>query len=292
MKISIFTTLGNIGNTPDYWQYAWREALQSYLDFADEVVVVWGGKKPSRPDPYEENLKTIDLFWPYDFSWEEIAKHFNAGLEACTGDWAIKMDIDYIIHEKDMEGWRTQLEGYLKENWAVCSFMKFTVLNVFRAYQKVHLPFIINKNSLLPVKFGIPTDDPGSAWGYHILAQGFDDRRGLPVGTTIPDEMVRSTGVDIFNYDNTFRNKEKTGEHFLRFSNARAKAGFKRQWGNTKEEALKKFCDMMASRIKKTSGTYKPLNHMCHPKYIRDRIKGLTVDEFGANNWNNFKGIL
>jgi len=291
MKISIFTTLGNIGNTPDYWQYAWREAIQSYCDFADEVIVIWGGGGEVIGFDLaslnnNKNLWVRSLPWPYDFSWEQIAQAFNAGLENCTGDWIIKMDIDYVIHEKDMDSLRTQLEAYMKEDWGLCSFMKFTVLNKNRAYQKVHLPFIINKKKLGDtVKFGIPTDDPKSAWGYPIFASGYDKERDLPTGTSIPDDMVRSTGVDIFNYDNTFRNKEITGEHFLRFSDAREKAGFKREWGSTKEEALEKFTNMMRSRIKKTTGTYKPLSLKSHPKYIKDRVENLTPDLYGFNSW-------
>lgn len=283
MKISIFTPLGNIGNTPDYWQYAWSEALESYSDFADEVVVVWGGDKGKCP--FFDGVEVVEMPWEYDFSWETIAQHFNMGLDSCTGDWIIKMDIDYIIHEKDMPPLRAMLEKYYDENWMVCSFLKFTVMNQQRAYQKCDLPFIVRGDMTPIIRFGIPTDDPSSAWGYPILSSGFDEKRGLPTGTTISNNMIRRTGIDIFNYDNTFRNKEITGKHFLRFSDARERAGFKREWGSTEEEALQKFIDMMWSRLKKTTGTYKPLNLDCHPKYIQERIKNLTPDLYGYNSW-------
>ena len=41
MKISIFTTI----TTPSKYQYAYLEAMESYLDFADELVIVDGGAK-------------------------------------------------------------------------------------------------------------------------------------------------------------------------------------------------------------------------------------------------------
>jgi len=290
MKISIFVTLGNIGNTPDEWQYAWREAIESYLDFADEVVIVWGGDIDTKfigwKDEYTpDRVKQIFIPWEYDFSWETIAQHFNAGLEACTGDWIMKMDIDYVIHEKDMADLRARMEAHYKEKWWLLSFMKYTVLNQHKAYQKCHVPFIIRGDKKEFIKFGIPSDNKDSAWGYPIMVDGFDKKRGLPTGTSIPDSMVRSTGIDIFNYDNTFRNKEITGKHFLRFSNAREKAGFPREWGSTEEEALQKFINMMWSRLKKTSGSYKPLSLESHPKYIRDRIKKLTPKLYGYNSW-------
>lgn len=297
-KISIFTTLGNIGNTPDYWQYAWREAIESYLDFADEVVVVNGGNTDhtnmndwlyAHRDRLQLELgksyKIIEMPWKYDFSWETIAQHFNAGLEACTGDWIMKMDIDYIIHERDM----AQLKDKMKRGWNagfdLMSFMKFTVLNKDKAYEKIHIPFIIRKEKRDKIKFGIPTDDPISAWGYPINVKGFDEKCGLPTGTSIPDNRIMSTSTRIYNYDNTFRNEKITGEHFLRFSNARVKAGFPRDWGGTEDEALIKFKSMMWSRLKKTETTYKPLKLEDHPKYIRERIKSLTPDLYGHSSW-------
>jgi len=282
-KISIFTTLGNIGNTPDYWQYAWREALDSYIDFADEVVIVCGGKFEGYGN--FEKVKLIQSDWAYDFSWETIAQHFNAGLDACTGDWIMKMDIDYCIHEKDMPNLKARMAKHYEEQWNLLSFVKYTVLNQHRAYQKVKLPFIIRGNMKDIIRFGIPTDDETSAWGYPIFVDGFDEKRGLPTGTSIPDSNIRDTGVNIFNYDNTFRDKETTGKHFLRFSNAREKAGFPREWGETEEEALQKFQDMMWSRLKKTTGCYHPLTLDCHPKYMHERIKSLTPDLYGYNSW-------
>ena len=288
-KISIFVTLGNIGNTPDDWQYAWREAIESYLDFADEVVIVCGSEHTMTIfDDMSNNGKEVKIIlksWLYDFSWETIAQHFNKGLDVCTGDMIMKMDIDYIIHERDMKTLRLKIEEGYNKGFNLMSFMKFTVLNKDKAYEKVHVPFIIRGTARDKIKFGIPTDDNTSAWGYPIMAKGFDEKRGLPTGTSITDNQVMSTGIRIYNYDNTFRDKETTGEHFLRFSNAREKAGFPREWGSTREEALMKFQSIMWSRINKTQECYKPLKLEDHPKYIRERIKSLTPDLFGHSSW-------
>lgn len=302
MKISLFTTLGNIGNTPDYWQYAWREAVGSYLDFADEVVVVWGGV-PFNAMPLDfadifdtSKIKVVQSSWPYDFSWEEIAKHFNAGLDACTGDWIIKMDIDYILHEKEMELFKQGLMLAEANKFDLVSYMKTTVLNKDKFYQKLAVPFCIGGDKKYKYRFGIPNDNPKSAWGYPIIVEGFDEERGLPTGRDLPgdiNQIAFRSAVKVYNYDNTFRNKEITKEHFLRFSNARAKAGFKRAWGSTREEAIKMFCKMFQGRLRKTEKfalEFKKNNG--HPKYIKDRINNLTPDLFGFNNWDNFKGIL
>jgi hypothetical protein len=118
---------------------------------------------------------------------------------------------------------------------------------------------------------------------------GWDDTKGLPIGKSIPDldNIALRSGIEVYNYDNTFRDKETTGKHFLRFSDARERAGFKREWGTTTEGALRKFQDMMAGRMKKTNGGIRKKfkEHGGHPKYIKDRIKKLTEDKFGYNQW-------
>ena len=69
---------------PEARQDPWKEALACYEDLADEVIVV--GED-----------------WPDTFSWPYIGQTFQKGLEKSTGDWAIRMDLDYFFHEKDFE---------------------------------------------------------------------------------------------------------------------------------------------------------------------------------------------
>ena len=61
-----------------------RSFSACYEDLADEVIVV--GED-----------------WPDTFSWPYIGQTFQKGLEKSTGDWAIRMDLDYFFHEKDFE---------------------------------------------------------------------------------------------------------------------------------------------------------------------------------------------
>ena len=82
-KISIFTSMTN----PEERMDPWKEAMECYKDFADEVVVV--GKD-----------------WPYEFKWDHIGKTFNDGFKKSSGDWVIRMDLDYFfmrIHLKKLE---------------------------------------------------------------------------------------------------------------------------------------------------------------------------------------------
>lgn len=77
-NLSIFTTMTN----PEERGDPWKEALDCYNSLADEVVVVG-----------EE--------WPYEFKFDHIGKTFQEGFNKASGDWVIRMDLDYFFHEND-----------------------------------------------------------------------------------------------------------------------------------------------------------------------------------------------
>ena len=63
---------------PDERMDPWKEALNCYKDFADEVIIT--GQD-----------------WPEEFTWDHIGKTFQQGLEKSSGDWCIRMDLDYFF---------------------------------------------------------------------------------------------------------------------------------------------------------------------------------------------------
>ena len=79
MKLSIFTTYTD----PEKRNDPWKEALNCFNDIADEVIVTGSD-------------------WPEEFTWSQIGKYFQQGLNESKGDWNIRMDIDYFFHEKDV----------------------------------------------------------------------------------------------------------------------------------------------------------------------------------------------
>jgi len=151
MKISIFTAMNCQGGDGDYWQYAWREALECYNAFADEVIIIDG-----KDD------------WPYEWHWSELPKHIQKGYERCTGDIAIKMDIDYLIHEKDLYALRKELETMIQMNFKLGCVKKFTVLNKNKGYQKANLPIIVNMRYKDEIAWGI-NDERKTDWCFPIL---------------------------------------------------------------------------------------------------------------------------
>ena len=77
MKISIFTSMTN----PEARKDPWNEALECYEDLGDEVIIV--GKD-----------------WPEKFVWDHIGKTFQEGFDKSSGDWAIRMDLDYFLEKR------------------------------------------------------------------------------------------------------------------------------------------------------------------------------------------------
>lgn len=98
VKLSAFTCI----TKPDERQDPWRQSIESALSWADEVVIVDGLPL----DIYEKNKKVfpqakwIHYPWSDTWDWGELPPHYNRGLEACTGDWAIRFDADYVFSDQ------------------------------------------------------------------------------------------------------------------------------------------------------------------------------------------------
>ena len=70
------------------------------------------GKKPWHATKFADEVIVTGENWPYDFSWDYIGKTFNEGFNKSTGDWVLRMDIDYFIHENDMKKIKQILKKY------------------------------------------------------------------------------------------------------------------------------------------------------------------------------------
>ena len=79
-KLSIATSYTD----PESRMDPWKEALSCYEDLADEVV------------RSGEN-------WPYEFTWDYIGKVFNESYKKASGDWVIRMDLDYFFMKKILQ---------------------------------------------------------------------------------------------------------------------------------------------------------------------------------------------
>lgn len=279
MKISAFACITD----PVKRQDPYLESITSVLEWADELVIVDGSRDGTG---YKEEIgdmckdKTfvyVPMLWPNNWSWEELPKHLNAGLRACTGDFAIKFDVDYVFHEKT----RTTLNNalFVGRREKTLTLQKISAVLSTMFYQKGEVPFILNMLYRDKLAFGKATNKETDLC-YPIVVEGMDGE--IPYGHVPANSETGRTAASFYNYDYTFKTKEVVKREFYNFSRARFKYSGNDSWGKTEEESLEFFLEMMRSRL--VNCRYK-FPHPIQPKYIRAKLDSLTPEQFGYNGW-------
>lgn len=285
MTLSIHVCMTN----PEAREYPYLEAIESYLALADEVIVVDGGSTDGSlekigdkffPALQSGSLKIVTIPWPEDYEQKEFPIHLNAGLLACTSDWAMKVDIDYVIHEKSIEPIRNKLKAWMNTRpWA--SYGKFIVVDQAHGLLKTKAPFIINRKMAPQVRYGVDQTGRYPDWSWPVIpTKDHDGDPNVPEGMPLEpgDSYI---GEDVWNYDYCFRTKAVAKAMFWRAGRAFLHAGAA-LWGHDEQSAWAAFIGQMKGREQKKSI---PITLADHPKFIRDRIKNLTPEQFGHSHW-------
>jgi len=240
-NLSIFTSMTN----PEERNDPWREALDCYQYFADEVVVV--GED-----------------WPYEFSWDYIGKTFQEGFDKSNSDWVMRMDIDYFIHEKYLSRIREALLKY--DNYPAISFPQYQIFTPDRYQIKTRLCLLFNKKKFRDIK----------------LNGGADLTLATLNGTLLDPKKVPMVNVPIYQYESTFRTKEILMEDRLRFAKAWFNyfGEYTSRGGGTAELAYHAWFKEIEKRYPKHC--FK-LDINEHPKFIQEKLENLSYDQFGHN---------
>lgn len=269
MKLSIFTT----ASSPILRGDLWEQSLKCYMDLADEVQII-DGKPTNKTNNglhiWVDQPKTEVLFykWPKEFSWEFIGQQFQRGYEACTGDWVLHMDLDFIIHENDFEALRQNLEVYNDE--PAISLLKRQFILPDRFNLKSRLVVAVNKG-----KFGDRIRFDGG--GESDLCQPSLDGKLIRPGS-VPD-----VAIPFYNYEKILKSKEQIMDDVGRMARA-----WQRHFGEYKlggpddESAYREWLKMVKGRFQK------PQEHMpleSHPRYIQGTIKNLTPEQWGYSGF-------
>lgn len=105
MKISGFTYVRN-GFT---FGYPFIASIKSILPIVDELIVVVGnstdGTRKAIEQINDDKIQIIDSIWNDELriSGEIFAQQSNLGLDAVSGDWAIHLQVDEVIHESAVQ---------------------------------------------------------------------------------------------------------------------------------------------------------------------------------------------
>lgn len=269
MKLSIFTTATRPLERGDNF----LDAMRCYKDLADEVVLVDGGPNPSiyRVDPKSDEyyFYTLSYEWPQDFSWDFIGQQFQRGYEACTGDWVLHCDLDFLFHEKDFGRIRQALKDY--PDSPAISFYKWQFILPDRYNLKSRLLLAVNKK-----KFGDRITFSGSG----DLCQPQLDGKDLDI-----NEMPQA-GVPFYNYEKLTKTKEQITDDVERMDNAYLKYFGTTLYTTDELTAYEGWLRMACGRFSKPQERI-PLT--AHPKYIQETIKNLTPEQFGYNAFGNLE---
>lgn len=239
MKISIFTHMTN----PEERMDPWREALECYEYFCDEVLIVG------------EN-------WPYEFDWKEIGQNFQEGFEKADGDWVINMPLDFFFHEKSRDKLVYALKKY--NDAPAIAIPKFKFFSPTKYEFKNFEIFVLNKKKFPSIR----------------LNGGGDLCLATLDGKLIEYKDVPVVNIPIWNYDTTFRTKEIIAEDRARF--ARAWYRHFNEWGDRggpkPDEAFDAWFHMIKNRLPRHINKIKIESH---PMFVQDILANLKEDQFG-----------
>jgi len=268
MKLSIFTTQSNSKYRGD----TINQSLDCYTDLCDELVVVNGGDsaKELYKWRFQDDISTpqyeykqINSKWPKEFEWPFIGQQFQRGYEACTGDWVIHADLDYIFHERDFRAIRMACEN--NPDVPALSFWKFQFVLPDRYNLKSRLVIAVNKR-----KYGdrIKFDSSGD------LCQPSLDGRYIS-----PDD-VPEAGIPFYNYEKILKTRQQISDDQGRMERAyfRRFGTFQMGSDGSNDSAYNRWVEAQRGKLRKPQKFIKLSDH---PKYMQETIKNLTVDQWG-----------
>ena len=249
MALSIFTTITD----PDKRGDNFADAYACYESLADEVVVIDGKET-----------------WPKEFNWQIIGEHFQMGYEACTEEWVIHADLDFIFHENDYNAIRQACNDNTEAS--ALSFWKYQFVRPDRYNIKSRLIIAVNKG----------------VCGDRIRFNGAGDLCQPTIdGELITPDDVPEACIPFYNYDFMLKTEDQIKDDIGRMDRAYHRH-FDR-WLYSKDGTAKSayagWLEMVSGRGNKPSKEI-PLSD--HPEVMQETIKNLRPDQFGYNGFGMF----
>ena len=117
MKVSGVTIIKNGVE----FDYPFAEAIKAVLPICDEFIVVVGDCDDNTREKVEaigsSKIKIIDTVWDKKLrvGGKILAVQTNIGLDNASGDWVIYVQGDEIVHEKDLDAIKVEMEININE---------------------------------------------------------------------------------------------------------------------------------------------------------------------------------
>lgn len=292
MKVSAFLPVTNAIKRGD----TFIEAIKTHLYWADELVVVDGGSTDGTIEAIESlgdpRIKLINFPWPQeDWSWTQFCKTWNAGLDACTGDWVAAGESDHIFHEKEASRVREEIERETAKGKAVMKVQKIQSSHWQHWQSKSQMYYFIYKARFPQIRYGYDpnheTDLCHPIWWEGSMVED------IPAGEAIVESsrhanLIGGTGAVLWNYLWTFKTFDMVVEERIKAARAWNKfPGFTRGYGRTFEtdpEKVRAWIDGQLHGIRAKSTRNFPLE--LHPQIMISKIRTeLRPEHIGFNDW-------
>lgn len=172
MRISGFTIARNAIKLG----YPIEQSIRSLLPLVDELVVAVGEGEDQTwefvtgiGDPKIKAFQTV---------WDDtrrvggavLAEQTNIALERCTGDWAVYLQTDELLHEREIETIRDRMNKYLKTPVEGLSFSYVHFYGSFETIQDNWCSWY--RREVRAVKTGKGVVSVGDAAGFRISRDG------------------------------------------------------------------------------------------------------------------------
>ncbi|MDE3242961.1 MAG: glycosyltransferase family 2 protein [Nitrospirota bacterium] len=191
MKVSAFTICRNAVS----FDYPIVEVIRSALPIVDEFIVNVGQSEDGTRELIRsigsDKVRILDSVWDDSMKQDGLLFSYetNKALARCTGDWALYLQADEVLHEADHDVIRRSLREHLG-NPAVLGFT-FRYLHFYGDYRSVH-PWFYHR-AVRIIRNDGQVESCGDAVGFWLKAdQGWMQ--------SVHKDRLRPSGATVYHY--------------------------------------------------------------------------------------------
>ena len=191
MKLSGFTICRNAVK----FDYPIVEAIRSALPIVDEFVVNVGQSDDGTRELIQSigsgKIRIVESFWDDGMKTDGLlfSHQTNIALARCTGDWALYLQADEVMHERDYDVIRRNLRDHLTDPQVLgftCEYLHF-----YGDYRSVN-PWFYHR-AVRIIRNDGQVESCGDAVGFWLKAdQGYLQ--------SVHKDRVRPSGATVYHY--------------------------------------------------------------------------------------------
>ena len=254
---------------PEKMGFPYIQSIASVLPFSDEVIVVCGRKEESsegRIRALSSKIKVINTdAWPEDWHYDDMKTHLQVGLDACTKDWALKLDVDSLFRTDQADNIKAIFEENNDRDRINFGRINFFCKDQFKINRN-HVLFALNK-AVIQGTITIVNDGGSHQPCYDNATRA---------------KQVSETLLLPINYDNTFMTREQISTKWIYWFRAFNKK-FKKDMPFALGEHSKALQHYISYMAKKKIGSQEWPNF--HPVSMTEAIVNLDSDQWGYDNF-------